>query len=72
MVAHLGNGGSIEFAIATKILLSDGRNADLRLRSSRRLAENAAVLLAQMTRDITVMNIDEAMPNDDSADAAVD
>ncbi len=71
VVAHLGNGGSIEFAIATEILVSGGKKADLRLRSSRRLAENAAVLLAQMTRDVTVMNIDEALPND-SADAAVD
>ena len=71
VVAHLTNGGSIEFAIATEILVSRGKKADLRLRSSRGLAENAAVLLAQMTRDITVMNVDEALPND-SADAAAD
>ena len=47
-VAHLSAGGAIEFAIATAVVLSDGRPADLRLTSARRLAENAAVLSAQM------------------------
>lgn len=65
VVTHLGNGGSIESAIITEILVG-GEKADLRLRSARRPAENAAVFLEQMTRDVTVMNIDETLPNDSS------
>lgn len=59
VVAHLSNGGAIEFAIAVEVLLgSDGRALDLRLRSARRLAENAAVLSAQLEEGVAVLNID--------------
>jgi hypothetical protein len=36
----------------------DGDAVDLRWKSARRLAENAAVLLAQLDPGITVLNID--------------
>lgn len=58
VVKHLGRGRAIEFSIATEILLSGSRRADLRLRSARRLAENAAVLSAQLAEDVMVLNID--------------
>jgi hypothetical protein len=58
VVAHLSTGGAIEFAIATAVILADGRPADLRLKSARRLAENAAVLTAQLEAGVTVLNID--------------
>jgi hypothetical protein len=47
IVEHLTGGGTIEFAIAIEVRLSDGQPTDLRLRSARRLAEHAAVLAAQ-------------------------
>jgi hypothetical protein len=56
ITAHLASGGTIEFAIATQA--SWGEQAlDFRLKSARRLAENAAVVLAQ-TDGIPVLNID--------------
>jgi hypothetical protein len=58
VVAHLIAGGAIEFAIATAVVLADGQAAELRLKSARRLAENAAVLTAQMQPGVTVLNID--------------
>lgn len=58
VVTHLIAGGAIEFAIATAVVLADGQPADLRLKSARRLAENAAVLTAQMESGVTVLNID--------------
>lgn len=58
VVAHLAAGGSIEFAIAMAVVLADGEAADLRLKSARRLAENAAVLSAQMEAGVAVLNID--------------
>jgi hypothetical protein len=58
VVAHLGAEGAIEFAIATAVVLANGQAADLRLKSARRLAENAAVLTAQMEPAVTVLNID--------------
>lgn len=68
VVAHLSAGGAIEFAIATAVVLADGRPADLRLTSARRLAENAAVLSAQMDPGVTVLNIDADLP--DAGEAA--
>lgn len=65
VVAHLSAGGAIEFAIATAVVLADGQAADLRLKSARRLAENAAVLTAQMQPGVTVLNIDADLPESD-------
>jgi hypothetical protein len=63
VVAHLSTGGAIEFAIATEVLVGAGRQAaNLRLRSARRLAENAAVLAAQLEQDVAVLNIDADLP----------
>lgn len=62
IVAHLTAGGSIEFAIAMAVVLADGEAADLRLKSARRLAENAAVLSAQMETGVAVLNIDADLP----------
>lgn len=62
VVAHLSAGGAIEFAIATAVILADGQAADLRLKSARRLAENAAVLTGQMQAGVTVLNIDADLP----------
>lgn len=58
IVQHLLGGGSIDFAIATSVRLGDGQATDLRLKSARRLAENAAVLIAQTTPLTVVLNID--------------
>lgn len=58
IVQHLQAGGSIEFAIATGVSIQDGEDTDLRLKSARRLAENAAVLRAQTTPATQVLNID--------------
>lgn len=58
IVGHLESGGSIEFAIATSVRWGDDVELDLRLKSARRLAENAAVLLAQSQSRIRVLNID--------------
>lgn len=58
IVGHLGSGGSIEFAIATSIRSDNDEELDLRFKSARRLAENAAVLLAQSRPDVRVLNID--------------
>jgi len=58
IVQHLQAGGSIHFAIATRVQLGDGQATDLRLKSARRLAENAAVLIAQTAPSTRVLNID--------------
>lgn len=58
IVQHLRAGGSIDFAIATQVDLGDGQATDLRLKSARRLAENAAVLIAQTAPLTRVLNID--------------
>ncbi|MGN6252542.1 MAG: hypothetical protein ACTHNS_12085 [Marmoricola sp.] len=55
---HLMSGGSIDFAIATEVAVDGSGPADLRLKSARRLAENAAVLIAQQTPRVRVLNID--------------
>lgn len=58
IVQHLEARGLIEFAIATLVTIHDGEATDLRLKSARRLAENAAVLRAQTTPATRVLNID--------------
>ena len=59
LVTHLGAGGRIDFAITVDVTLdADGEPMNLRRTSARRLAENAAVLLAQMKGDSHVLNID--------------
>lgn len=58
LVTHLVAGGGIEFAITTNVRIVGDIAADLRLKSARRLAENAAVLLAQTTPGIRALNID--------------
>lgn len=58
IVGYLGAGGTIEFAIATSVRWAEDAKLDLRLKSARRLAENAAVLLAQTQPDVRVLNID--------------
>ncbi|MCF2434335.1 hypothetical protein LV779_02890 [Streptomyces thinghirensis] len=58
IVGHLKSGGAIAFAIAASVRWGDDVELDLRLKSARRLAENAAVLLAQSQSGIRVLNID--------------
>lgn len=58
IVSHLESGGTIEFAIATSARWGADEELDLRLKSARRLAENAAVLSAQSQPGIRVLNID--------------
>lgn len=65
IVQHLRAGGSIEFAIATQLQLGDGQATDLRRKSARRLAENAAVLIAQTASSTRVLNIDADLSESD-------
>lgn len=58
IVQHLSAGKSIELAVATKIRLADDQAPELRLKSARRLAENAAVLIAQTAPATRALNID--------------
>ena len=64
IVGHLSAGGGIEFAIATSVRWGDDVELDLRRKSARRLAENAAVLLAQSQPSIRVLNIDAELGDD--------
>lgn len=64
VVAHLAAGGVIHFAVAIKVAVN-GEPADLRRTSARRLAENAAVLQAQIADNVTVLNIDTDLPPDE-------
>jgi hypothetical protein len=66
IVSHLLDGGSIEFAIAVEVESSGEGPPDLRLKSLRRLAENAAVVVAQQRPSTRVLNIDAEL---DAADA---
>jgi|SRR5215207_9617786 hypothetical protein len=68
IVSHLSTGGTIEFAIATSVRLGEDEALDLRLKSARRLAENAAVLLAQSGSDTRVLNIDAELGEDGEAE----
>lgn len=58
VIEHLMLGGSIDFAIATEVRVAGDVAVDLRLKSARRMAENAAVLVAQTSDQIRVLNID--------------
>lgn len=59
LVEHLAGGNTVNFAIATEITRGlDGEPIDLRLKAARHLAESAAVLQAQTTADVDVLNID--------------
>jgi hypothetical protein len=66
IVEHLGAGGTIEFAIACEVSAGEDREADLRLKSARRLAENAAVLVAQIEPGTRVLNIDAELDDEES------
>ena len=66
IVDHLGAGGTIEFAIACEVSAGEDREADLRLKSARRLAENAAVLVAQIEPGTRVLNIDAELDDEES------
>ena len=70
LVRHLGIGGEVDFAIATDVILGvDGDPVDLRWKSARRLAENAAVLLAQLDGENEVLNIDADLGTGDEEQA---
>lgn len=70
ILEHLTWGGSIEFSIATEVLLGvDEEVVDLNRVFARRLAENAAVLLEQLNPNNNVMNIDPRFPPEDVAEA---
>jgi len=59
LIAHLSGGRQVDFAISVDVNLGvDGGLMDLRMKSAWRLAENAAVLLAQIDRGLNVLNID--------------
>ncbi|CAI9419241.1 hypothetical protein [Nocardioides sp. T2.26MG-1] len=58
IIEHLMMGGSIDFAIATEVSVDGDVAVDLRLKSARRMAENAAVLDAQTSDQVRVLNID--------------
>lgn len=49
---HLMMGGSIDFAIATEVKVDGDVAVGLRLKSARRMAENAAVLVAQTSDQV--------------------
>lgn len=66
IVQHLQVGGSIDFAIATRVQLGNRQAADLRLKSARRLAENAAVLIAQTAPSTRVLNVDADLTKKES------
>lgn len=65
IVGQLILGGTIDFAVATEVSVDEGGAADLRLKSARRLAENAVVLLAQQAPATRVLNIDAELPQPD-------
>lgn len=69
IVGHLGAGGQVDLAIATTVRWGDGEELDLRLKSARRLAENAAVLLAQIQQGTRVLNLDAELAEDATPDA---
>jgi hypothetical protein len=68
VVAHLSAGGAIEFAIATEVRWAADEPLDLRLKSARRLAENAVVLLAPTRPETAVLNIDADLAGAESDD----
>lgn len=60
LIAHLSEGGRVDFAIATDVAV-DGRPTPLTMKSVRLLAESAAVLSAQFDPSIIVLNIDAVL-----------
>lgn len=73
LVEHLALGGAVDFAIATAVLWGgDEDELDLRRASARRLAENAAVLMAQLHARTRVLNIDADLGSDDEPDDQVE
>lgn len=69
MVEHLAGGGRLDCAIAVAAALGDGGSAlDLRRKSARRFAENAAVLLALLDGHARVLNIDADLSHDGQAE----
>ncbi|OZB77850.1 MAG: hypothetical protein B7X41_20555 [Microbacterium sp. 14-71-5] len=68
IVSHLGDGGRIDFAIATSAHWQDGEELDLHRTSARRLAENAAVLLGQTEPGVRVLNIDTELERGEPTD----
>ena len=73
LVRHLSLGGEVHFSIATDVILGiDGDPVDLRRKSARRLAENAAVLLAQLDGGDDVLNIDADVATAQSVAVDVD
>jgi hypothetical protein len=70
LVAHLSAGGSVGFAIATSARLGDGGELDLRFKSARCLAENAAVVLARSQPHVRMLNIDAELGGDDAGPVA--
>ncbi|GAB3168155.1 hypothetical protein GCM10027059_30390 [Myceligenerans halotolerans] len=65
IVEHLTAGGTVEFEIVTAVRLGNGDSANLRLKSARRLAENAAVLSAQTAPHTRALNIDTDLSADE-------
>lgn len=66
--AHLGEGGAVEIAVATEavVSVSGSQSAlDLRLRSSRMLAESAAVVAALAAGDCELLNLGDTPADDD-------
>ena len=69
LVTHLGERrGRVDLAIAVDVSLGvDTAPVDLRRKSARLLAENTAVLLAQLDGDLEVFNIDADLPTTGNA-----
>ena len=67
VVAHLSVGGTIDFAITTDVRIGGDVVTDLRRKSARRLAENAAVLRAQTAPNVQVLNIDADLGSSDES-----
>jgi hypothetical protein len=72
IVSHLAAGGTIEFAIAITAGWGKNEALDLRLRSARRLAENAAVLVAQTRTGTIALNIDSDLMENETDDESGD
>jgi hypothetical protein len=65
IVGHLAMGEPLQLAIAPTVCWKIDEVLDLRLKSARRLAENAAVLLVQMQGGTRVLNIDADLEQDE-------
>lgn len=70
LVAHLEQQGRTDLAIGVDVRLGiDTMRVDLRRKSARLLAENAAVLLVQLDGDLEVLNIDADLSDAGQAEA---